>query len=177
MENLTFEQELEKSRVSIYKSLAAFQQECPTIHKATQGYGYSYADLPTIFAVINPILAKHELGFTQLMEGAGIRTILFHTSTGETIESYTEIPKAELKGMNDFQSAGSGITYYRRYALSSMLGIVTDKDTDAAGEQKKPKLDKARFDKALKSVQDGSYDKQTLIKDFDLTPQQLKQLK
>ncbi len=26
-------------------------------------------------------------------------------------------------------------TYLRRYALSSALGIVTDKDTDAAGEQ------------------------------------------
>jgi hypothetical protein len=36
--------------------------------------------------------------------------------------------------MNDYQAYGSGITYYRRYALSSMLGLVTDKDTDAAGE-------------------------------------------
>ena len=37
--------------------------------------------------------------------------------------------------MNDFQVLGSAITYIRRYALSSMLGIVTDKDTDASGEQ------------------------------------------
>lgn len=44
------------------------------------------------------------------------------------------------------------------------------------GEKPRPKLDKARFDKALKSVQDGSYDKQTLIKNFDLTPAQLKAL-
>ena len=172
----TFETILDAKKANIYKSLAAFQQECPTIHKATQGYGYSYADLPTIFGIINPLLAKHELGFTQLMEGAGIRTILFHTATGETIQSFTEIPKVELKGMNDFQSAGSGVSYYRRYSLSCILGIVSDKDTDAAGEQKKPKLDKARFDKALKSVQDGSYDKQTLIKNFDLTPAQLKAL-
>ena len=35
--------------------------------------------------------------------------------------------------MNEYQSYGSGVTYYRRYALSSMLGLVTDKDTDAAG--------------------------------------------
>lgn len=40
----------------------------------------------------------------------------------------------ELKGMNKFQVDGSKITYYRRYALSSMLGIVTDKDTDAGGK-------------------------------------------
>ena len=39
--------------------------------------------------------------------------------------------------MNEFQVLGSGITYLRRYALSSILGIVTDKDTDAAGEQVK----------------------------------------
>jgi hypothetical protein len=35
--------------------------------------------------------------------------------------------------MNEYQSYGSGVTYFRRYALSSMLGLVTDKDTDAAG--------------------------------------------
>ncbi len=37
----------------LFKSLAAFQQEVPVIHKGTQGYGYSYADLPKIFEVVN----------------------------------------------------------------------------------------------------------------------------
>jgi hypothetical protein len=37
--------------------------------------------------------------------------------------------------MNEYQSFGSGITYYRRYALSAALGLVTDKDTDASGEK------------------------------------------
>ncbi len=49
----------------LFKSLAAFQQEVPVIHKGTQGFGYSYADLPAIFEKINPLLAKHGLGFTQ----------------------------------------------------------------------------------------------------------------
>ena len=39
--------------------------------------------------------------------------------------------------MNDFQVLGSAITYLRRYAISSMLGLVTDKDNDASGEQVK----------------------------------------
>jgi hypothetical protein len=30
----------------LFKALADFQQEVPVIHKATQGYGYTYADLP-----------------------------------------------------------------------------------------------------------------------------------
>ena len=42
--------------------------------------------------------------------------------------------------MNDYQSFGSGVTYFRRYAISSMLGLVTDKDIDAAGVQAKPTL-------------------------------------
>jgi len=30
----------------LFKALAAFQQEVPVIHKGTQGFGYSYSDLP-----------------------------------------------------------------------------------------------------------------------------------
>jgi len=122
---------------NLYKSLAAFQQEVPAIHQGTKGYGYTYSDLKTIFKVINPILAKHDLGFTQLLDGVNIKTVIFHTTSGESIESITEIPQnITLKGMNTFQVNGSGITYYRRYSLSSALGLVTDVDSDATGEEK-----------------------------------------
>lgn len=123
---------------NLLKSLANFQQEVPVIYKGTQGYGYSYADLPTIFDKINPFLQKNGLGFSQLVGENNITTILFHTETGETMQTTTNIPQGvQLKGMNDFQVLGSAITYIRRYALSSMLGLVTDKDTDAGGEQVK----------------------------------------
>lgn len=123
---------------NLFKSLAAFQQDAPVIHRCTEGYGYSYADLPTIFEVINPILKKHKLGFTQLIDDTSIKTIIFHIESGETLESSTSIPQdVNLKGMNEFQVLGSAITYIRRYALSAVLGLVTDKDTDASGEQHK----------------------------------------
>jgi len=121
---------------NIYKALAAFQQEVPAIHEGTKGYGYTYSDLKTIFKVINPILAKHDLGFTQLLDGTNVKTVIFHTESGESIESICEIPQnVTMKGMNTFQVAGSSITYYRRYSLSSALGLVTDVDSDAKGEQ------------------------------------------
>lgn len=124
---------------NLYKALAAFQQEVPVIHKDTQGYGYSYTDLPKIFEVINPLLKKHGLGFYQAVNDT-IKTVVFHIESGESIESNTVIPQnVELAKMNQFQVLGSAITYLRRYALSAMLGIVTDKDTDAAGEQKENK--------------------------------------
>jgi len=123
----------------LLKALADFQQEVPVIYKDTQGYGYSYADLPTIFEKINPLLKKYNLAFYQkvdLLEQPNcvfdvLKTVIFHTETGEELTTTTRIPNGvELKGMNSFQVMGSGITYLRRYALSSLLGLVTDKDTD-----------------------------------------------
>ena len=144
---------------NLFKSLANFQQECPIILKDTQGYGYVYADLPNIFSVINPLLKKHGLGFTQLINGSSIKTIVFHIESAEQIESETDIPKGvELKGMNDFQVLGSAITYIRRYALSSALGLVTDKDTDASGEQVKKDTKKDDALKVTKWLGDKAFE-------------------
>jgi ERF superfamily. len=82
--------------------------------------------------------------------------------------------------MNDFQVLGSAITYLRRYALSSALGLVTDKDTDAGGEQvktEKPTIDKERFDKAIEAIDKGEFMVEQLIERFDLTKEQLKIVK
>ena len=162
---------------NIYKSLAEFQQECPIIHKGTKSYGYSYADLPTIFEIINPILKSKNLGFTQLIESQSIRTVLFHVETGEKLESVTDIPQdVTLKGMNDYQVLGSAITYLRRYALSAMLGIVTDKDTDANGQQKKsapkkvtklPLCNDEKFDKYCEAIRTGKKDNKGVLIDVD----------
>jgi hypothetical protein len=167
----------------LLKSLAAFQQEVKVIHKATQGYGYSYSDLPKIFSEINPLLQKHGLGFTQLIntkEGVNyLATVLFHVESGEQIESNCMIPYVQLKGMNDFQSFGSGVTYFRRYCLSSILGLVTDKDTDASGEQEKPKketLDNKRFTDALKAINEGKITIEKLKEKFQLSEAQEKAL-
>jgi hypothetical protein len=84
------------------------------------------------------LLQAYKLGFYQSVQENSIVTVVFHTETGEKIESKINlIEGVELKGMNAFQVLGSQITYLRRYALSALLGIVTDEDTDAAGEQVK----------------------------------------
>jgi hypothetical protein len=140
----------------LYKALAEFQQSVPVILKDTTGHNYKYADLPAIFAVINPLMAKHGMGFYQAVNGTNLKTVVFHVETGESIESDTEMPFESLvyeevkkktskgeeytahvikgfEGMNRAQAIGSLITYFRRYAISSMLGLVTDKDTDGTG--------------------------------------------
>lgn len=121
---------------NLYKALAEFQQEVPVIHKGTQGYGYTYADLTKIIQIINPLLAKHGLGYSQPLDGNAIKTIIFHIETGETITSTVNIPQGvSLAKMNDFQVLGSAISYLRRYSLASILTLVTDVDLDASGTQ------------------------------------------
>lgn len=165
---------------NLFKALANFQQEVPVIHKGTTGFGYSYADLPAIFEVINPLLKKHGLGFTQVIMPDYLKTIVFHVETGEFIESSTNIPQGvQLSKMNEFQVLGSAITYIRRYALSSILGLVTDKDTDAAGEQVKKEVKKATVNDdvlraMLKAISEGK--KETVkakMSNYDLTEAQL----
>lgn len=164
---------------NLFKSLAEFQQKVPVIYKDSQAYGYKYADLPAIFEVINPIMQECGLGFTQIINGASLKTIVFHIESGEQIESNIDIPQGvDLKGMNPFQVLGSAITYLRRYAISSMLGLVTDKDTDAAGEQvkptapAKPKLDtdSENYTMALNAVINGSFTVAKIKSKYELTP-------
>ena len=139
---------------NLFKSLAAFQSEVPAIHEDTKGYNYTYSNLNSIFNVIKPLLKKHGLGFTQLLDGNNLKTIIFHIESGETLDSSVEIPQdVKLNSMNTFQVMGSAITYYRRYSLSAALSLITDKDIDAKGEEKKtvakPVFTTANFKKAL----------------------------
>jgi len=126
---------------NIYRKLAAFQWECPIIIKKTQGYGYKYADLATIMETIQPLLAKHRLGFYQSMTENGMLTVVFDVDSGEKIESLMPVPPlVEFRDMNTYQVDGARVTYYRRYALSCLLGLCADIDTDAYGEEVKNNL-------------------------------------
>jgi hypothetical protein len=138
---------------NLFKALAEFQNAVPIIHEDTKGYNYTYANLNSIFKVIKPLLKKYKLGFTQMLDGDKLKTIIYHIDSGESIESSVTMPIADLKGMNVYQSMGSAITYFRRYSLSCALGLITDKDIDAAGEQtpKKTMLTDDQFNKAMQS--------------------------
>ena len=155
---------------AIYKALADFQQEVPVILKDTSGYNYKYADLPAIDEVIKPLLKKHGLGVLQPLSSLdnkpAIKTIIYHQESGENIEDTTPLPETSLQKiiirktdkngvttetekfvvcgfeqMSKPQADGSTITYYRRYALSSFLGLITDKDTDGTSKVGKDGVD------------------------------------
>ena len=81
-----------------------------------------YADLESVWSAIKKPLHENELAVLQPQgyQGAefGIFTILTHSS-GEFVSGFTPVKAKDATA----QSMGSGISYARRYALASMLGV------------------------------------------------------
>ena len=123
---------------NIFKAHIEMQSDLKTIGKDSTGYGYKYASFDSIVEYLRPILSKHNLGFIQSStnesERIGVTTRLIHTS-GEWVEDTFTIPLVGLAKMNDYQVAGSAITYLKRYGLSAIVGLASDEDADAKGEQ------------------------------------------
>lgn len=123
---------LEKS--ASIKELAAalnlFQVKMEKIAKDSNNpfFKSKYASLSTILEHIQTPLAECDLSFTQCPVGDnGLVTLLMHAKSGEYIQSeYTMKPVKD-----DPQGRGSSITYQRRYALTSVLGLNIDEDDDA----------------------------------------------
>ena len=119
------------------KAQAKMQSELQDIGKDSKGYGYNYTSLDSLVAYLRPLLAKHGLSFVQapIAEDGkiGVETIWMHES-GEWLEQTMVTDRAELKGMNLYQSVGSAITYYRRYMISAFAGIASDEDTDGTAK-------------------------------------------
>tara|TARA_R110002124_G_scaffold147695_1_gene313121 strand:+ start:68 stop:700 length:633 start_codon:yes stop_codon:yes gene_type:complete len=152
-----------KEKVKLFKAIADFQQEAPVLLRDTDGYGYKYVTFDHIVAQIKPLLKKFNLGFSQIVEGRGLTTIIFHTESGDSMEGTAEIPDIDMKSMNKYQSFGAGITYFRRYALTSMLGLLSDKDVDAQIYKRdevkviNPKADKFVLDLREKSTANNNH--------------------
>lgn len=95
-------------------------------------YGYKYADIADVLTTVLPPLSKHKIAViqpTEIVNGAlFINTRICHES-GEWIES--QYPVCSING--DHQQMGGAMTYARRYALCSMVGVAADEDIDGQG--------------------------------------------
>lgn len=112
----------------IGKALITFQTKMDKIGKtATNPFFKSkYAPLPEILEAIQIPLAECSLVFSQLPDGDSLTTIIIHTESGEFLQSSYAMHPVK----SDPQGIGSAITYARRYALCSILGLNVDEDDD-----------------------------------------------
>ncbi len=125
----------------------------------------SYADLGAVWDSVRSLLAEHELAIIQMpVDVGGVTTVISHSS-GEYMQSTCYIPCKE-----DAHGVGSAISYARRYALASFVGVVTGDDdgnsaVDKAPARKqssapasKPKLTSDKYKNMLKAIEDGKGD-------------------
>ena len=111
------------------------RQLLPAAKDATNPFTKSkYATLNSVMAASREALLENGIWMCQCpvpvdTPGAiGLMTKLTHTESGQWQSSIAVVPlpKADPQGM------GSAITYARRYALTAMLGLVTEDDDGEA---------------------------------------------
>jgi len=126
---------------AIFQAQIEMQSNLTDVGKDKEGYGYKYASFDSIVQHLRPLLSAQGLGFIQTSTSngdyIGVTTRLIHKS-GEWVEDTFTMPLVTLAKMNNYQVAGSAITYLKRYGLSAIVGIAVDEDIDASGEQSKP---------------------------------------
>lgn len=114
---------------NLAKSLAKFHTLMGNVERdASNPFFHSkYAPLESILPAIKKPLADAGLVFTQIPNGlCKLKSIIIDVESGESLEGEYEMTPAR----NDPQGQGGAITYMRRYALVSMLGLNCDEDDD-----------------------------------------------
>lgn len=108
------------------------------------GFNSKYADLSSCWDACRDALQKNGIAVLQWPstvpgDYVGMVTQLVYGPTGEVLSGEFQLP---LGGKKDAQAAGSAITYARRYALCSVIGICPeDDDGNAASAPRKVRSD------------------------------------
>lgn len=130
---------------------------------------YEYADLPSVHAEIKPIVNKYNYFLSYVVDTDSISCTLTHVS------GYNISNKIEFRTDNDTKSTGAKITYYKRYLVSALLGLDTDKDNEEqiTDNKQKAKISEKAYQIAINRIKNG--EKEVLnkcMKYFDLTQSQ-----
>lgn len=130
-----------QAEIQFNESMSEFMARCPVIlkNRTASDNGrkmYDYATLPSIMAVVDPIL--HELGLSytfdfDLTDDVMTTTCTIHHIAGHRRSSKFSCKLSGTKIMNSAQMAGSATTYGRRYSLQGALGLCIDVDDDGRG--------------------------------------------
>jgi hypothetical protein len=150
-----------KKSESVKNLMAAIQnvqQSAGQIAKTAKGQvgsrEYAYANLNSTWDAVGALMQKNGLVVVaspttgdQSM-GQFFETTLYHIESGEWI---TETMQMVLQ-RDDPQAIGAAITYYRRYMLTAMLGLIPDDDNDAKEHRLATAQQKTRLIGAVKEI-------------------------
>ena len=132
---------------ALAEALVAAQAELPcALGKDADGQigqrSYRYLTLDKLIEATRPILSKHGLAISQnpIMVQNGehvvpaLRTTLVHKDGEQTATDPMPLYLSE----KTMQGLGAAITYARRYAWQSVLGIAAEEDTDGPAPDPDP---------------------------------------
>lgn len=116
----------------LFAALSVAQGEYETIgcNRENPYFKVRFADLDSILSAVRPALMKNKLTFLQQIrineEGMTILHSILGHSSGQWIESRNRI----IPSKNDPQTFGSTLSYLKRYAAVSLLGVTVSQDKD-----------------------------------------------
>lgn len=125
---------------NIYQKLFEVQKEIkPIVKDSTNPYFNSqYFDINKIIETVKPILNKANLVVLQPIivqdNRTALKTVVVDVDSGEQVESVCYLPD-NVKP----QEMGSAITYFRRYALQSLLFLQAEDDDGNVSSNAQPK--------------------------------------
>ena len=112
-------------------AFAAAQAEMPDITKGRTAnvgqYRYTYADLSDVLGALRPVLARHGLFLTQNVVTRN-NTVDVWTTIGHRSGQTFDFGPMSFPTGNTPQTAGSAVTYARRYSLLAAVGLATEDD-------------------------------------------------
>ena len=111
--------------MKIYQKLFKLQQEIGAISKDSKNpfFKSSYFDINQLVDKLLPLLKENKLLLLQPIVKNEVYAIIQDTETDGRVVSSIPLPE-----IHDPQKIGGAITYYRRYALVSLLGLQADDD-------------------------------------------------
>jgi hypothetical protein len=124
---------------NLYLKLAEVKREVGKVSKNSKNphFKNTYADLNALIDAVEPILLEKGLLMLQPIQNGNVTTTIIDCENNESVESSIALPQ-----LQDPQKLGSAITYFRRYSLQSLLGLMAEDDdgNKASTPAKKPTL-------------------------------------
>ena len=146
------------SENKIYKKLFAFRKkhilldfdkEVDYTTKKNEHINYKYASLAEIEKKIKRPLARVGLAYTWEIKDGAVQAVLFDEEGNRLGSGFI---KFQFDGIVDPKVIGANLTYFKRYTLVALLGLVADEDDERVFMEKSNKNLYTIIEKQIKEL-------------------------
>lgn len=131
-------------------SKAQSEVKNPSFNRVNPHFKSKYADLGEVLSVVRPALSKYGIALMQMTD-FGENGIVLHTrlthSSGQWIESTYPV-----SNLGTHQAMGAALTYAKRQALSAIVGVAGEDDTDGEDAKESTEGVKSQAKKPVKAA-------------------------